>query len=223
MPTVIAPQHHDRVFRQPQFVQRTGDLANLCIHVCCARVVTVDQLASQFVLDLPTRRHRLEGGNFSTTLEGNPRRVLGKRIVHRQWQLGRIVHVPIFFRRRKWQVWPNKTGCDEKRCAILRTTRLRRLQPNDGFIRHAAVGVILVICNWLLERGAPGKRTNLPQLLVCEQRLLASEFAAVRALRHKVLDYLVVKMRHLERLRITQVPVADVEHLAKRLSAVTEP
>ena len=115
---------------------------------------------------------------------------------------------------------PHKTGGDEERCVILGQPLLCSLKALDSFVGDAAVGVVSVVCHRRLVCRAARQRTDLAKLLVCEQRLLAGELAAVGALRIEVLDHLVMKMRDAKRLGITLVAMANVEHFAKRFGAV---
>ena len=115
---------------------------------------------------------------------------------------------------------PHKTGGDEERRTALGQALLGGLESLDSLVGDAAVGVVSVVCHRRLVRRAARQRTDLAKLLVCEQRLLAGELAAVGALRIEVLDHLVMKMRDAKRLGITLVAMANVEHFAKRFGAV---
>ena len=114
----------------------------------------------------------------------------------------------------------HKTGRDKEWGAILGAPCSGGFQSANGFRRHAAVGVVVILGHRCLKSRPARQRPNGAELLVSKQGFFAGELAAVRAFRVKILDHLVVKMRNAEGLGITQISVPDVKHFAQRFRAI---
>jgi hypothetical protein len=127
---VVAPEHHDRVVRQPQPVEGVEDAAELRVHERDRRVVRRDRLLQLRLRHTPVRRLRPQCRGR------NVRGVVGR--VLRQFHLRRGVQVEILLRRDVGGVGAEEADREEKRLPPLLLQQLDRLR------RDHAVGLLLV-------------------------------------------------------------------------------
>ena len=149
-PAVVAPQHNDRFFSQPQAVELTQQTAHLCIDERHGGIITMFQLAliRHGQRTLKWRRHMaivhvvaqlVESAHRSVT-KGHCRCAARKIAVRRELDFRRIIEIPVLRRHNKRQVWTDETGGEEKGLILAREFAHGR----DCLIRHRAIEMLTV-------------------------------------------------------------------------------
>ena len=203
MPTMISPKDDDCLFGKFQFIKFIDHSTQLRIHVTGGGIVAVNQGALQVLRQGTLTRDVLVVPQLSTKLwriARRPNRWLGHR---GQGKFFRVMHVPVFLRCAKRQVWFHETDCQKKR-------RFRAFhsfcESTNGFGGNHAIGIRII--------GNIGVLVGRPIAV-----LVALHTAIFGSLIHA--SFTARKMRNIPRCRIFAIAMSDVENFPHRFCAET--
>ena len=214
---MVSPENNDGVAGEAEAIELHHHFSYLGVHIADTRVISVNELAFQFFsIVLIFLRNRRIHRNFSSALMSDSRGALWMVRKGGEGELGRVVKVPVFLRGAEGEVWADKTDGHEKWILSV----LGRPKPLDGLGRNSSIGIIFIARVCCFKSGTSRERANLVELLVGEVGLLPGELTPFRAGRIEILDDLVVEMRNTKGLRISLVPMTDVENFSHRFRMI---
>ena len=139
---MVTPQDDDSVFAESEAVELVEQLADLRIHVADGGVIAVLELAGE-VIGNRLNRNTVIASHFIGVVPNRVfRSVFWIEIVRCEFDRGRIIEVPVFFRRNKREMRLDESHREEKRLIFLTHVtqrghrKLGDFSVLEGVVRH---------------------------------------------------------------------------------------